>query len=164
AEICQELNRWRRLYDPAYYVDLPPHILLVAASRSLHRERIEQRLAALCAAFPAFEIELAGVGLHEDEHRLICQIGAGSRQLALLRDQLAALEHPPLRIARRRCWPGITLAKLRRQRSLREAHASVCAGFAPGAWTAEGLVLFEERFGAAWHSVRVFPFAVRPSP
>ncbi|MBA3471346.1 MAG: 2'-5' RNA ligase family protein [Herpetosiphonaceae bacterium] len=158
AAVRQQLNHWRSRYDPAYRNDLPPHIVLVATSRSSHRPQFEQDLARLCGALEPFQIKLDQVVLDSHEHRIFSTVGSGAPAIRSLREQIARIAPAELRFSQRQLWPCLTLGKIRHQSSLRSAYESIQRGFEPQTWSATEVVLLEERIGSIWHEVRLFSF------
>ncbi len=154
----QQLNHWRSRYDPAYNNQLPPHIVLVATSRSSDRPQFEQDLARLCGTVEPFQIRLDQVVMCEQEHRIFSTVGAGAPAIRSLREQISKIAPAELRFSRRQPWPCLTLGKIRHHRSLRSAYECVQREFVPQEWRATELVLMEERFGSIWHEVRLFSF------
>jgi 2'-5' RNA ligase len=161
TSVRKQLNHWRSRYDPAYRNNLPPHIVLVATSRSPQRPQFEQELAQLCGTMKPFDIALDQIVLCEHDHRIVSTVGAGRPAIRSLREQISKIAPAELRFSQRQHWPCLTLGKIRHQRSLRSAYESVHREFTPQSWLATDLVLMEERFGYIWHEVRRFSFNQR---
>jgi 2'-5' RNA ligase len=156
--VRKQLNHWRTRYDPAYRTHLPPHIVLVATSRSPHRPQFEQDLAQLGGTLESFQVGLDRIVICEHEHRILSPVGAGAPAIRSLREQISRIAPAELRFSQRQHWPCLTLGKIRHQRSLRSAYECVQREFTPQTWLATELVLMEEHFGYLWHEVRRFPF------
>ena len=156
SQTCAALNRWRKRFDPALQHHMPPHVVLVAAMRSAQRPVIERAIEHVCSASSPFLITLDAVRCSDSEHRVICTLGAGREAVERLRLAIAGEAGLELRFSERADWPSVTLAKLRRQRSLRSAYAEINAHFQPQTWQVAELTLLEERWGYTWHAVRHF--------
>ena len=154
--VCTALNRWRTRFDPGLQQHLPPHIVLLAAARSAQRPLIERAIDTICADTPSFSITLDAVLRCDSDQRVVCTLGEGRAALDQLRQAIAGEAGRPLRFSERPIWPSLTLAKLRRQRSLQSAYAEISAHFEPQTWQVTELTLLEERWGYTWHPVRHF--------
>ena len=156
ATVCHTLNHWRTRYDPGYQRHLPPHIVVLASQPGTQRTEIEHQLALVCATLAPFEVTLDSVHVCDDDHRIVCSVGEGCAPITKVRATIAGAVAEPVRISQRPIWPAVTIAKLRRPRSLHSAYAEIAAHFVAQTWRVTEFVIFEERWGYMWHVVRRF--------
>ncbi len=159
--LAVQLNIWRQRYDPGWRYGLPPHIIVIAASRTPQRQRLEHALSQICQQLSPFQISLEPPLLLADAQRVGCPVAQGREHVCALRSSIAELAIAGLRFSQRQGWPALTLAKIKRTSSLSAAHTQIRSSLNSISWRTSELVLFEERFGHLWYRVRTFPLGNR---